>query len=110
MDFAEYQEKSKRTDLKGNVTDGRLGYYALGLADETGEVASKVKKLFRDYEGKMSEEYKREIVKELGDVMWYVAQISTYLGVTMDDVAQTNIDKLASRLERNALHGKGDNR
>ena len=110
MDFKEYQEKSKRTDRGPVITDGNIVYYVLGLADESGEVAGKIKKLYRDYDGKLTEEYKKEIAKELGDVMWYLAQLCSKLGLSMEEVAQMNIDKLASRLERGHIHGNGDNR
>jgi len=55
-------------------------------------------------------EKKIEIAKELGDIMWYVAQLSTDLGIKLSDVAKMNIEKLASRKDRNKLHGSGDNR
>jgi len=80
------------------------------LVDEAGEVAGKIKKLYRDYDGVLTEEYKKEISKELGDVIWYLSQLCTKLGLSMEDVAQMNIDKLRSRLERNKITGDGDNR
>jgi NTP pyrophosphatase (non-canonical NTP hydrolase) len=49
-------------------------------------------------------------VKELGDVMWYISTISAYLGVNLSEVANKNIEKLESRLQRNKIHGAGDNR
>lgn len=110
MDFKEYQEKSKRTDTNAIIKDSNIAYYALGLCDESGEVAGKIKKLYRDYDGKLTEEYKKEIVKELGDVLWYLAQLSDRFGLTLEEVAQINIDKLASRNERKQIHGNGDNR
>jgi len=110
MDFKEYQEKSKKTDLKVTINNSNLAYYALGLADESGEVAGKIKKLYRDFDGKLTEEYKKEIAKELGDVMWYLTQLSTNLGLSIEEVAQMNIDKLYARMDQNKLKGNGDNR
>ena len=110
MDFKEYQEKSKKTDAGTVIKDSKIAYYALGLADESGEVAGKIKKLYRDYDGVLTEEYKKEIAKELGDVMWYLTQLCTKLGLTLEEVAEMNIEKLYSRLERQQIKGNGDNR
>jgi NTP pyrophosphatase (non-canonical NTP hydrolase) len=110
MNFEEYQEKSKKTDRGTIIKDSVIAYYALGLADESGEVAGKVKKLYRDLDGKLTEEYKKEIAKELGDVLWYLSQLCTKFELDLKDVAQMNIDKLYSRLERGQIKGSGDNR
>jgi NTP pyrophosphatase (non-canonical NTP hydrolase) len=80
------------------------------LAEEAGEVAGKFAKAIRDSAGKVDEERKAAIVKELGDVMWFVAELATCLGVKLEDVAQKNLDKLASRKERGVIHGSGDDR
>lgn len=92
------------------VKDSNLAYYALGLCDESGEVAGKIKKLYRDHNGQLTEEYKKEIEKELGDVVWYLSQICTKLGVSFEEVAQMNLDKLKSRMDRGKITGDGDNR
>lgn len=110
MDFKEYQKDSVRSDLNVVVKDSNLAYYALGLCDEAGEVAGKVKKLYRDHNGVLTEEYKKEIEKELGDVVWYLSQMCTKLGVSFEEVAQMNLDKLKSRMDRGKLTGSGDNR
>ena len=85
-------------------------YPALALAEEAGEVAGKYAKAIRDEEGVLSEERKAAIVKELGDVMWFVAELATCLDVKLEDIAQKNLAKLASRKERGVIHGSGDNR
>lgn len=110
VDFEEYQRESIKTDLNVVVKESNLAYYALGLCDEAGEVAGKVKKLYRDYDGELSKEYKKEIAKELGDVVWYLSQMCTKLGLSLEEVAQMNLDKLKSRMDRGKLTGSGDNR
>ena len=82
----------------------------LGLSDESGEVLGKFKKLLRDKKGELTEDDKKEIAKEIGDVLWYVASLTHLLGYTLDEVAQMNLDKLASRFERGKIGGSGDNR
>ncbi|MDB5176563.1 MAG: hypothetical protein JWN75_231 [Candidatus Saccharibacteria bacterium] len=93
----------------GDITP-ELMAQILGLADESGEVLSKFKKLLRDKQGVMGDDDKKEIAKELGDVMWYVTTVSHLLGFSLDEVAQMNLDKLASRKQRGKISGSGDNR
>jgi NTP pyrophosphatase (non-canonical NTP hydrolase) len=88
----------------------RIFYPALGLAGETGEVLEKIKKVFRDNDGVLADEKRKEIAKELGDVLWYIAALCRDLDITMDDVAELVIAKLKSRAERNVLRGSGDER
>jgi len=85
-------------------------YPALGLAEEAGEVAGKFAKAVRDNDGVISSDRKNEIIKELGDVTWFVAELCTLLGVSLEEVMQKNIDKLTSRKERGVIKGSGDNR
>lgn len=93
-----------------NRTYFGYAYPVLGLAEEAGEVAGKFAKALRDEDGDISLEKRDEIVKELGDVCWFVAELSTILGVTLEEVMQKNLDKLASRKERGVIGGSGDNR
>lgn len=109
MTFKEYQVSSQKTALYPNKGNNFV-YPTLGLAGETGEVAEKVKKIIRDKNGIVEETDREEIKKELGDVLWYMSQIASELGLDLDTVAQTNLDKLMSRLERNMIGGSGDNR
>lgn len=85
-------------------------YPAINLSGEAGEVAGKFAKAYRDDNGVITEERKQAIVKELGDVLWFVAELCTLLGVDMEDVMEHNISKLASRKERGVLFGSGDDR
>ena len=109
MNFDEYQNLSGKTA----IYPGRgknLTYPTLGLCGESGEVSEKVKKLIRDKGGVIDNDVRADLRKELGDVLWYVAQLCTELGLSMSDVAQGNIDKLASRMERGKISGDGDDR
>jgi len=80
------------------------------LANEAGEVAGKIKKIFRDKGGQVSEEDREALKLELGDVLWYLTQICTELNLTLQEVAAANLEKLFSRLERGQIHGDGDTR
>ena len=82
----------------------------LGLVGETGEVADKIKKVIRDDGGKLSEEKRRDIEKELGDVLWYLANLATELNLSLDEIALKNLEKLQDRQDRGVLRGSGDNR
>ena len=109
MTFEEYQKLSRETAVYPDIGKNFV-YPTLGLAGESGEVAEKVKKILRDNEGVVDEEKKKEITKELGDVLWYLAQIASEIGVPLEEVASLNIEKLRSRFDRNKIKGSGDNR
>ncbi len=109
MNFQEYQEQSRKTAIYPKVGDNFV-YPILGIAGESGEVAEKVKKVLREKNGIIDEEAKREITKELGDLLWYMSQLASELEISFDYVAQKNITKTQSRMERRTLLGNGDNR
>lgn len=109
MNFDEYQEKSRKTALYPDK-DNNFVYPTLGLSGEAGEVAEKIKKVIRDKGGIIDDETREAIKKELGDVLWYVSQLATELGLSVDEIAEKNIEKLYSRMERGKLQGNGDNR
>ncbi len=85
-------------------------YPTLGLSGETGEIAEKVKKIIRDDQGVITDEKRDQIAKEAGDVLWYLSQLATEIDYSLEDIAQMNLDKLASRSARGVLSGSGDNR
>ena len=109
MTFDEYQKKSRETAVYPSAGSNFI-YPTLGLAGEAGEVAEKIKKILRDHGGVVKSELKEEIKKELGDVLWYVAQISTEFGLSLRDIAVANLEKLQSRKNRGQIQGSGDNR
>jgi len=109
MDFTTYQAKSRRT-AKYPAIGHPVIYPTLGLANEAGEVAGKVKKIFRDKGGVIGEPEREALKGELGDVLWYIAQVCTELEISLDEIAEGNIEKLYSRLERGKIGGDGDDR
>jgi len=109
MKFSEYQKKSRKTAIYPRAGRNYI-YPTLGLAGESGEVAEKIKKVIRDKGGKVDKETKEMLEKELGDVLWYVSQIASELGLSMNKIAEKNIEKLYSRMRRGKIKGSGDNR
>jgi NTP pyrophosphatase (non-canonical NTP hydrolase) len=111
MTFNEYQQVANKTALhKEQYAADYFIYLTLAVNGEAGELAEKVKKIWREKNKQVSPEDREEIKKEMGDVLWYLGQLSETLGFTLEDVAQTNLQKVSSRLERGALYGSGDNR
>ncbi|HEX2698424.1 MAG TPA: nucleoside triphosphate pyrophosphohydrolase family protein [Anaerolineales bacterium] len=109
MDFSEYQTKSRATAKYPSIGH-RVIYPTLGLTNEAGEVAGKIKKVFRDKDGQISEDTKQALKAELGDVLWYLSQIATELDLSLDEIAQANLDKLLDRQARGKIQGDGDDR
>lgn len=87
-----------------------LQYVVLGLVGEAGELANKVKKVFRDDGGAVTKNRAEELHSEIGDVLWYVAQLCTELGFDLDNVMVSNIRKLSLRESKGTLSGSGDSR
>ncbi len=109
MRFSEYQTRSRATAVYPDAGNN-IVYPALGLCGEAGETAEKVKKAIRDDAGTLTEERREAIAAELGDVLWYAAQLATEADLDLEEIALANLEKLASRRERNVLHGSGDTR
>ena len=99
MDFDEYQNEASRTALYPERLNN-LGYPTLGLAGEAGEVANIVKKIQRDHGGKLNDEIKERLKDELGDVLWYISACADELGLTLKEIAEYNVAKLAKRHNR----------
>jgi NTP pyrophosphatase (non-canonical NTP hydrolase) len=109
LTFNEYQQEAMLTAIYPDKGENII-YPVLGLVGEAGEVAEKLKKIIRDKEGVFDETDTEAIIKEVGDVLWYIAAICDELDVDMSYVADINISKLKSRRERNTIQGNGDNR
>ena len=109
MDLNAYQDAARQTALYPDAGNTPI-YPTLGLSGEAGEVADKVKKVLRDRAGLFDDEVRAEIALELGDVLWYVAQLASELGYQLEDVANQNLNKLRDRSARGQLKGSGDHR
>jgi len=109
MDLGDYQRRSRATAVYPDA--GRnIVYPALGLSGEAGEAAEHVKRVIRDDGGVLTDARRAALAKELGDVLWYVAQLATEAGLDLDEIAIGNLEKLLSRQRRDALTGSGDDR
>lgn len=107
--FEEYNNAALKTDMAFENSD-ELFYVALGLSGETGELCDHVKKSIRDDDGKLTSKRRELILKEAGDVLWYLNKITRLLNSDLSEVAKMNIAKLNSRKKRGKLHGSGDER
>ncbi len=108
MKLNEYQKHAESTAQYPD--DEGLYYTALGLAGEAGEYCDKLKKVIRDQDGNLTECRREALMKELGDVLWYVANAAAELGYKLENVAEANLSKLFDRKERGVIKGSGDNR
>ena len=93
MDIEEYQEKALRTVNTRLSRKDQLSNLCMGLAGESGEVVDYIKKCMY-HNHKL---YKQDIIKELGDVMWYLTNIATFFNIPMDIILNENIKKLEER-------------
>jgi len=109
MEFNEYQNLAHKTSQCPMIGKNFV-YPVLGLAGETGEFVNKIKKIFRDDGGNITESRKQEIIKELGDLLWYIAECSTQLNLSLEEIASINIEKLKKRQQEGKITGDGDNR
>jgi len=114
-DFDVYQALAEETAIYPTLGH-TIVYPALGLNGEAGEVAEKVKKLCRDSDWltspvpHLSAQFKESLKKELGDVLWYVSEVARQAGLTLSEVANTNIEKLSKRKQNGTIGGSGDDR
>jgi NTP pyrophosphatase (non-canonical NTP hydrolase) len=109
INLSAYQRAAARTGAP-IATDHPIVYPTLGLANEAGEVAGKVKKIFRDRQGIVTDADREALTLELGDVLWYLSELCTRLGIRLEDVAARNVAKLADRASRGVIGGDGDMR
>ncbi len=114
MNIQDYSKQAISTDLYAG-TEHAMDSHAMlekvfGLSGEAGEVSEKFKKILRDKNGVATDEDKKELAKELGDILWYVNSVGIYLGYSLEDIAKINLEKVLSRKDRGMTNGSGDNR
>ena len=108
MTFDDYQKAAQSTAIY--PTDLKAIYPALGLAGEMGEVVELIKKMVRDEARILDDARRAKLQKEMGDVLWYMANLAADLGLSLSSIAEANIAKVTDRKERGVLHGDGDHR
>ena len=108
MDEKDYIEFAKTTDRYPN--GNRIEFYTFGITEEAGEVAGKIKRVYRDDSGRVTLDRRMQILTELGDLLWYMVRMVDVLSSSMDEVREINHLKLSQRVANNTLHGSGDNR
>lgn len=108
--FDQYQIETNKTAQATTCMGHPVIYPAFGLANEAGEVAGKIKKIFRDKNAVFSEDDVKAIEKELGDCLWYLAQTAEALNIRLEDVAYQNLVKLLARQVKGTIQGSGDDR
>ena len=108
LTFKEYEEVAMSTKVGWNKNE--ILYPLIGMCGETGEVADKIKKVLRDKKGNFSENDRVEILKEIGDTLWYMAALCQDLGYSLGTAANINLAKVTKRRAENTIHGEGDNR
>ena len=96
MNFQEYQSEASQTAHYPRRMSN-LEYPTLGLAGEASEVANIVKKIQRDHGGVINDETRGKLKDELGDVLWYISACADELGITLQEIAEYNVNKLAKR-------------
>lgn len=108
MELNDYQKAALKTAIYPK--NQQVIYPVLGLCGESGEVAEKLKKIYRDKNSVIDESDRLAIAKELGDVLWYLSVLANDLGMDLEEIAQMNIDKLNMRKKKNMIGGSGDDR
>lgn len=111
FNFNDYQKEivESRIIKKDSIID-YLAYGALGLVEEGAEFAGRLKKIIRDKNSQLDEDDKVLLRKELGDTLWYIADLAYDLGYSLEDIAKQNLEKVRDRQKRNVVKGEGDNR
>ena len=110
MTFDEYQKQALTTAIHHPDPLMDKTVWAMGISGEAGEVLEKWKKIVAYKDGVISDEDRKELSKELVDVVWYIAMLAHSLDLSLDEIMQYNLQKLADRKARNVQKGAGDNR
>jgi NTP pyrophosphatase (non-canonical NTP hydrolase) len=110
MTLDDYQKQAATTALFSGDEFMDLLHWTLGVGGEAGEITEKIKKIVRDKNGKVTDSDREDLMKEVGDVLWYLAVLARHLGYSFNEVAEVNLAKLKSRHVRGKIGGSGDNR
>jgi NTP pyrophosphatase (non-canonical NTP hydrolase) len=110
MDFDEYQKLAQQTVIRHPDPLMDKTIWVLGISGEASEIAEKWKKIVAYEKGELTKEKIADLTKEMGDVLWYLAALADSLGISFQEVASLNIEKVLSRQKRGVTKGKGDNR
>lgn len=108
LSFNNYQKQSGKTAIYKELPIDFILYLMTGLTGEVGEIAEKIKKMYRDKQGMMDEGLKELLKKEIGDVLWYLTQLGSEMGISLESAAKSNLDKILSRKKRKRIRGDGD--
>lgn len=111
--FINYERLAAETAVYPLSSTGKLpavDYTTFGLVGEAGEIANKLKKVHRDNDGIIDEEIRKDLLKEVGDTLWYLTRLATELNSDLSEIASINIQKLHARKNEGSLKGSGDNR
>lgn len=111
MDFLTYQKDSRKHAFYPNQnTPESFRYLVYGITGEAGELAEHFKHALRDEQDTLTKERKDKIIKELGDILWYITNLGIELGINLEDIAKNNLNKIQDRLQKGTLKGEGDTR
>lgn len=112
--IADYSRRARATAAPGKDAAYWFTYSVLGLCGEAGEFAEKVKKAYRNSGARsfddLTDEERRRLLDELGDVLWYVNEIAFQMGSSLEEVARMNNEKLEDRATRGVIRSEGDER
>lgn len=105
INFTDYQKRARETAIYPMAH--KVTYPILGATGELGELANKYKKVLR---GDVAFLNMADAKKEIGDVLWYLSNIASDMNFSLQEIAELNLEKLASRAERGVIKGSGDDR
>mgnify|MGYP000932354050 CR=1 FL=1 len=108
--FSEFHARVLDTLMLSGAERLDLDHMAYGLLEESGEVAGELKRLMREDNGHMNTPRREAILKEMGDVLWYLDALATVLDSSLEEVATNVAKKLADRKARGVLMGRGGDR
>ena len=109
MDIETYEQVTDQT-WKPPTTISPIQMCVLGMVEELGEIAGKLKRVHRDHEGRLFHDQVEKIKLESGDFFYYFTRFCKLVGYTMEEMMQANADKILDRMQRGVLQGEGDER